>query len=90
MGNGYVFVYTSQGHNVHVDLDELNWQQNKAWWFNPRDGKAIQIEDVPNSGHYTFDPPGESGGDNDWALVIDDAGKGYAEPGKIVPIKPGT
>jgi len=81
MGNGYAFVYTSQGHNVHVDLDELDWQQNKAWWFNPRDGKSAQIDNVPNSGNHTFDPPGESGGDNDWTLVIDDASKGYSEPG---------
>ena len=82
MGNGYAFVYTSQGHKMHVDLDELPWGRNKAWWFNPRNGKATQISDVPDSGNYTFDPPGNSGGDNDWVLIIDEAGKGYVEPGK--------
>ena len=81
LGNGYVFVYTSQGHKIHVNLDELPWEQNKAWWFNPREGKATQIDNVPNSGNHTFDPPGESGGDNDWVLVIDDAGKGWTAPG---------
>lgn len=81
MGNGYAFVYTSQGHKMHVNLDGLPWEQNKAWWFNPREGKATQI-DIPNSGNHTFDPPGESGEDNDWVLVIDDAGKGWTAPGQ--------
>jgi len=80
MGNGYAFVYTSQGHKMHINLDELSWEQNKAWWFNPREGKATQIDNVPDGGNYTFDPPGESGEDNDWVLVIDDAGKGWTAP----------
>ena len=82
MGNGYAFVYTSQGHKMHVNLDELPWEQNKAWWFNPREGKATQIDAVPNSGNHTFDPSGESGGDNDWVLVIDNAGRGWTAPGQ--------
>ena len=81
MGSGYAFVYTSQGHKMHVNLDRLPWKNNKSWWFNPRDGKATPIEDVPHSGHHTFDPPGHSDGDNDWVLVIDEASKGYTKPG---------
>ena len=80
MGDGYAFIYTSQGHNIHVNLVALPWEQSKAWWFNPRNGKATQIDNVPNSGKYTFDPPGNSGGDNDWVLVIDDASKDYTDP----------
>jgi hypothetical protein len=72
---------------MHVNLDELPWEQNKAWWFNPREGKATQIDDVPNSGNHKFDPSGESGGDNDWILVIDDAGKGWTAPGQeLLPV----
>ena len=81
IGNGYAFIYTSQGHNIHINLDELLWEQSKAWWFNPRNGKTTQIDNVPNSGKYTFDPPGNFGGDNDWVLVIDDTSKDYAKPG---------
>ena len=87
MGKGYAFVYTSQGHKMHVNLDRLPWEQNKAWWFNPRDGKAAQINDVPQSGLHTFDPPGNPGGDNDWVLVIDEVSKGYTEPGRVTSIE---
>lgn len=83
MGNGYVFVYTSQGYKVDVKLDELPWDQSQAWWFNPRYGKATRIEEIPDSDHHIFDPPANSGEDNDWVLVIDDADKAYIEPGKV-------
>jgi len=69
---------------MHINLDRLPWEQNRAWWFNPRDGKSTQIDDVPESGLYTFDPPGNSGGDNDWVLVIDEASRGYTEPGRVM------
>jgi len=82
-GNGYAFVYTSQGHDIHLNLDELPWKQNRAWWFNPRDGKATPLDNVPNGGTYIFNPPGKSGSDNDWVLVIDNASKCFTEPGKI-------
>ena len=86
LGNGYAFIYTSQGHNIYVDLDELPWDQNKAWWFNPRNGMVTRINKIPDSGTHIFDPPDNSGGDNDWVLVIDDAGKAYTEPGKVTKI----
>ena len=81
LGNGYAFVFTSRGDNLNVNLDDLPWEQNSCWWYNPRDGQATLIENVPNSGNYTFDPPGGTGRDHDWVLVIDDASKGYGAPG---------
>ena len=81
-GNGYAFVYTSQGNNIHLNLDQLPWRKIRGWWFNPRDGQAIPIEEHPDTGQHNFNPPGRSGDDNDWVLVIDDASKDYAEPGK--------
>jgi hypothetical protein len=60
----------------------LPWKKNKAWWFNPRNGIATQIDDIPNGGRHAFNPLGDSGGDNDWVLVIDDAGKVWSSPGK--------
>lgn len=82
IGNGYAFVYTSQGHHIYVNLNALLWEHNKAWWFNPKSGKATPINNVSNAGNHTFDPPGIAGGDNDWVLVIDDASKGLAAPGQ--------
>jgi hypothetical protein len=87
MGNGYAFIYTSQGNNINVNLDELHWEQSKARWFNPRNGKVTRIKRTPGSGNHIFDPPGNCSGDNDWVLVIDDASKAYTEPGKVTKIR---
>jgi hypothetical protein len=86
MGDGYAFVYTSQGHDMHVDLDALPWSRKKAWWFNPREGKASPIPEIPGDVEHRFDPPGEAGNDNDWVLVIENADKKWAAPG-LVPVK---
>lgn len=75
MGDGYAFVYTSQGHEMHVDMDALPWSRKKAWWFNPRDGKATPIKKISMHGNHRFDPPGDTGNDNDWVLVIENASK---------------
>jgi len=82
MGYGYSLIYTSQGYNIYINLDELPWKYKSAWWFNPRDGKTTRVENFPNNGIYTCDPPGSFGQDNDWVLVIDDVSKGYTEPGR--------
>ncbi|MFA9392881.1 MAG: glycoside hydrolase family 140 protein [Prolixibacteraceae bacterium] len=82
-GDGYAFVYTSQGQNIYINLDVLPWKHKKAWWFNPREGTATKIETILDMGNNTFNPPCNSGSDNDWVLVIDDVSKGYIEPGKL-------
>jgi hypothetical protein len=81
VGDGYAFIYSSQGQNIYVKLNELPWKQKKAWWYNPRDGKVSKIDSIPAHGNHTFNPPGSAGGDNDWVLVIDDASKDYLMPG---------
>jgi len=88
MGDGYAFVYTSQGHDMHLDLDMLPWSRKKAWWFNPREGKTSPIPEIPGHGEHIFDPPEESGNDNDWVLVIENADMEWAAPGQL-PGKPG-
>jgi len=79
VGNGYAFAYTSQGAGLTVNLDSLPWRNHTCWWFNPRDGRALRIVEVPSSLTHKFDPPDDTGGD--WVLVIDDANKGYEAPG---------
>ena len=86
MGHGYAFIYTSQGYNIYLDLDALPWKESKAWWFNPRNGKSALIKEVPINDNHSFDPPGNSGGDNDWILVVDDIDKDYIEPGNDMKI----
>lgn len=83
IGSGYTFIYTSQGHNIYVNLDKIPWKQKKAWWYNPRNGIATFIDSIPDRGNHTFNPPGNTGNDNDWVLVIDDTSKDYTKPGYI-------
>ena len=52
----------------------------KAWWFNPRTGKATAIGEFPNTGDRAFTPP-DAGELLDWVLVLDDASKGYRRRG---------
>ncbi len=81
LGDGYVFVYTSQGYNINIRVNELSWQEHRAWWYNPRNGMAAQIDVLSNGGNHIFNPPGNPGNDNDWVLVIDDKTMEYGKPG---------
>jgi hypothetical protein len=82
-GDGYVFAYTSQGQNINIKMPFSN---NKCWWWNPREGVATLIGTFAQ-GNKDFDCPGDAGRDHDWVLVIDDAGKAYAEPGNWKYVK---
>jgi hypothetical protein len=77
-GDGYVMAYTSKGQKINI---QMPFAQNTCWWFNPRDGVATLIGTFAQ-GSKDFDCPGGTGRDHDWVLVIDDANKGYGEPGK--------
>jgi len=76
----YAFVYTTSGKPITVNMDKISGAGVKAWWFNPRDGKAEKIGIFPNTGIAEFVPP-TYGPDNDWILVLDDASKKYPVPG---------
>jgi hypothetical protein len=53
----------------------------KAWWFDPRTGKAEVIGEFPTKGERRFAPPA-AGELLDWVLVLDDASKNYPPPGQ--------
>jgi len=79
---GTLIAYLPTGRTVTVDLSTLSGESAKAWWFNPRMGKPEFISESPTQGLKEFSPPST----DDWVLVLDDAGKGYAPPGtKKVP-----
>jgi hypothetical protein len=76
----YAMVYVPTGRTFKVKMDKLGGAKVKAWWFNPRDGKATLIGEFPNTGEREFIPPAK--GENlDWVLVLDDAAKGFPPPG---------
>ncbi len=76
----YAFVYVPVGRPFAVHLDAIRGDRVKAWWFNPRTGKATAIGTYPAQGERTFTSP-DPGEATDWVLVLDDARAGYAAPG---------
>ena len=76
----YAMVYAPVGRTFRVRMSAITGATVKAWWFNPRDGKATAIGTFPNSGERPFTPP-DPGEMLDWVLVLDDAARGYAAPG---------
>jgi len=72
----YALVYTEAGLKFTLDLTKLSGKQNKALWFDPRNGRAIYFGTFENNKPHEFVPP-SSGIGNDWVLVLDDASKNY-------------
>lgn len=82
----YILVFSPTGQPVTVDLNKVSGDRARAWWFDPRTGKATQIEgEFPTTGVKRFVAP-SSGLDEDWVLVIDDESKGFAAPGTNVHV----
>jgi Putative collagen-binding domain of a collagenase len=81
-GGSYAMVYAPVGRPFSVRMDKVTGSTVKAWWFNPRDGKATPIGEFPNTGIRRFAPP-DPGEALDWVLVLDDAGKAYPPPGHL-------
>jgi hypothetical protein len=76
----YAMVYAPVGRPFRVRLDVIRGSQVKAWWFNPRTGKADLIGTFPRETEQEFRPP-EPGEVLDWILVLDDAECNYPPPG---------
>ncbi|MEQ9564082.1 MAG: DUF4038 domain-containing protein [Woeseiaceae bacterium] len=71
-------IYFPRRTTISVDLGQISGISKTGWWFNPRDGSAAEIGTLGGSGSMSFTPPAG----NDWALVIDDASRGFAAPGE--------
>jgi hypothetical protein len=77
----YAMVYLPVGRAVTVKMTTIAGAKVTAWWFNPRDGKATEIGQFPNTGTKKFTPP-DAGELLDWVLVLDDAAEKFGAPGK--------
>jgi hypothetical protein len=77
----YAMVYVPAGRTFSVNTSLLKARKLKAWWFDPRTGKAKHAGTFDNSGMLTFTSPlpGEA---LDWVLVLDDISRKYGVPGK--------
>ena len=80
-GDGFAMVYIPTGKKFELRLDRLKAKILRAWWFDPRNGKAQLIGNFKNKKRMEFDPPGKEQFANDWILVLDDTTKKFAEPG---------
>jgi hypothetical protein len=78
----YAMVYAPIGRAFSVQMEVIKGPKVKAWWYNPRNGKATAIGEFPNTGERRFMPP-DAGEVTDWVLVLDDASKNYSAPGKV-------
>ncbi len=76
----YAMLYFPTGEPATVRMDKISGGKVRAWWFDPREGKATEIGVFPNSGTKQFIPP-SNGQDNDWVLVVDDAARNFPPPG---------
>jgi hypothetical protein len=76
----YAMVYAPVGRKFTVNMELIKGQKVVAWWYNPRNGKAVKIGTSDNKGQRSFIPP-DPGEYLDWILVLDDASKKYPAPG---------
>ena len=74
-------VYAPIGRAFKVRMDRVGGEKVRAWWFNPRDGRATEIGEFTNTGEREFVPP-DPGELLDWVLVLDDVAKKYPPPGR--------
>ena len=76
----YALIYVpTPGQTVTVDTSKLSGKRLKAWWYDPRTGKATALKgDFPVGGKLEFAAPPEG---PDWVLVLDDAARRFGPPG---------
>lgn len=89
----YIFAYLPIQKRIVLDTRVIAGKFLRAWWYDPRTGCAFPLGTFPNTGR--FSPrgnnmvrdqlPRNSQGGPDWVLVLDDASKGYAPPGQLIP-----
>ncbi len=80
-GSDYLFVYSTGGNVIDLNMGGISGASLRGWWFNPRDGSATEIGVFPNTGKARFQPPTRGIG-HDWVLVLDDVAKNYPAPGR--------
>ncbi|MCI0541528.1 MAG: glycoside hydrolase family 140 protein [Verrucomicrobiales bacterium] len=76
-------VYAPVGRKFRVLMNKVTGSRVKAWWFNPRTGRADLIGEFPSFGTQEFTPP-ELGEQLDWILVLDSSSKNFPPPGTRV------
>jgi hypothetical protein len=74
-----IISYLPSGRTITADLRKIAGKMAKCWWYDPSNGKSINIGTFKTSGFHSFTAVSES----DWVLVIDNASHNPSEPGKL-------
>lgn len=77
----YAMIYAPVGRRFTVRMSVIKGEKIKAWWYDPRTGNATSAGMYSNKEDQMFISP-NPGEMIDWVLVLDDASKKYAAPGK--------
>jgi len=77
--NDFMMVYIPYGRKTIINTSKIKSVKLRGWWFNPRDGKTIAIEEFDNKGSKEFTPTSVGRG-SDWVLILDDPLKNYFNP----------
>lgn len=86
----YAMIYSANGRDIRVKMDQLSSKPMQAFWFNPRNGqwrlgggespeRSAFLENIssgPGAPIQAFDPPGDVADGNDWVLVLMAGGEG--------------
>lgn len=72
----FILAYLTFGNPVSIHMDRITGPKVKAQWYDPRKGTFNRIGDYPNTGVQGFIAPSR-GRNNDWVLVLEDAGREY-------------
>lgn len=87
-GKDFLMAYSYTGRSFTLQLGGISGEKVRAWWFNPRTGKAMRLGTYQNTGSKAFDPPGVKANGRDWVLVLDDASKNLKAPGGAIERAP--
>jgi hypothetical protein len=78
----FMLVYLAKGQKVSVGTQKLSDDDINGWWYNPRNGEALEIGVEIEPGIQEFYPP-TNGYNNDWLLVLDAEKAKLNKPGEL-------
>lgn len=75
----FALIYTPYGKEISVDLNRISGAIVKAWWFNPRDGRALLHKNYTDKRVVNFKPHSPGRG-SDWVLILEDENQNLEMP----------
>lgn len=65
----FIIAYTPTGNPIEIDLTKIDSEKAKAYWFNPRSGKIVNIGEFETKTLQEFKPWSEGWG-SDFLLIL--------------------